>query len=175
MKNYAIGMMGVIFVFLGSIIYKQQHTMVCYHFPVPESLIKRSEEGTFYLFLFFSKNDCTQCLLEMVEVLNKLPPQFCPAGVVPGEELKNESELRRLTGASFSLYSFREYKKYLPWYTPTLFGVSPAGKIIFVLPGIPGQNSNLKNTLESIYGKLYPSLEKESIPLDGSSNKYYRE
>jgi len=172
MKNYLIGILLVAILFLGSLVYKEQNTKVCQHFPVPEGLKKKSAENIpLYLFLFFSKNDCSSCLQEVIGILNRLPAQFCVAGVVPREELKDEKELRRLIGVSFPLYSYREFKKYLPWYTPTLFGVSPGGKIIFVLPGIPGQISNLRNTFDSIYRKLSPSLEKERIPLEGGGKK----
>jgi hypothetical protein len=163
----------VLVVFLGSIIYRQQNTMVCHHFLVPESLKKNSADAPFYLFLFFSKNNCKACLVEIVGVLNTLPSHFCAAGIAPAEELKNEIELRRLTGASFPLYSDQEFKKYLPWHTPTLFGVSPSGKIIFVFPGIQGQGTylNLKKSLLSIYWKLYPSFERENMLLEGGSEK----
>lgn len=96
-------------------------------------------------------------------MLNKLPSQFCIAGIVPDDELKNEKELRRLTRGSFPLYSFQEFKKYLPWHTPTLFGVSPAGKIIFILPGIIGQSEYLENFIKSIYGKLSLSRERKNF------------
>lgn len=159
--------------FLGSIIYKQQNTMVCHHFPVPENLKKNSADVPFYLFLFFSKKNCMPCLVEIVGVLNRFPSQFCAAGIAPAEELKDETELRRLIGASFPLYSDQEFTKYLPWHTPTLFGVSPSGKIIFVLPGIQGQRDylDLEKSLLSIYGKLYPTFERENMPLEGGSKK----
>jgi hypothetical protein len=153
-KNYIIALLAVVILFLGSIIYKQQNMMVWHHFPIPENIKSKSADKPIYLFLFFSKNDCLPCLVEMVEILDTLPLEFCAAGIAPGDELKNEPELRRLTGASFPLYSYQKYKKYLPWHTPTLFGVSPSGKIIFVIPGIQGQKFNLRNFLNSIYGKL---------------------
>lgn len=164
-KNYVLGTLLVGVLFLGSVVYKQQNAMVCHHFPVPESLLKKSEKGTFYLFLFFSKNDCIPCLVEIIEVLNKLSPQFCPAGVVPGEELKNEKELRRLTGVTFPLYSFQKFKKYLPGHTPTIFGVSSSGKIIAVIPYIKGQDAYLGNTLRVIY---------ENIPMEDGNEKKRR-
>jgi len=95
-----------------------------------------------------------------VEVLNTLPPQFRAAGIAPEEELADESELRRLTGIPFPLYSYKKYKKYLPGHTPTLFGVSPSGKVIFVFPGIKGQWSNLESVLISTSDrKIYASVE----------------
>lgn len=174
MRNYIIGLLIVVILLLGSVVYKQQNTKVCEHFPIPENLMNKSTEPPFYLFLFFNKGNCPSYLSEIIEVLNTLPSQFCPAGVVPNEELKDEKELRRSTGFAFPLYSFQKYKKYLPAYTPTLFGVSPSGKIIFILPGIEGQKDSLGNTIRSIYGKLYPSFEKESIPMDNDNEKKRR-
>jgi len=173
MRNYIIGLLGVVILLLGSVIYKQHNTMVCHHFPIPESLKKKSVVTPFYLFLFFSKNDCIPCIVEIVKVLNTLPSHFFVAGIAPAEELKNEQELRRLTEASFPLYSNKEFKKYLPWHTPTLFGVSPSGKIIFVLPGITGQEVylDLGKSLASIYGKLYPSFVRKNISLEEDNEK----
>lgn len=168
LRFYVIGVVVVIILFLGSVIYKQQNTMFYYHFPVPENLKKKAAEGPpFYLFLFFSKKDCMSCLVEMIEVINTLPSQFSVAGIVPVEELKDEPGLRRLSGASFPLYNRQKFKKYLPGYTPTLFGVSPSGKIIFVLPAFQGQKAYLRNILVSVYGKLYPSLKREHFPVEG--------
>ena len=161
MRNYVIGLLVVIILFLGSVVYKQENTMVCHHFPVPERIKKTTIGAPFYLFLFFSKNDCIPCVVEIVEVLNTLPSQFCSSGIVLEKELEDEKGLRQLTGASFPLYTYQKYKKYLPWHTPTLFGVSPGGKVIFVLPGIQGKISYLRNFLASIYGKLYPHFERE--------------
>lgn len=163
MKQYIIGTLGVLVLFLGSVIYKQQNTLVCQHFPIPDTLKRKSVDVPIYLFLFFSKDNCMPCLIEIVDVLNTLPLQFRTAGIAPVEEMKDEPELRRLTGASFPLYSSQAYKKYLPWHTPTLFGVSPSGKIIFVLPGIQDQVAYLKKILASIYGTLYLSFEREII------------
>ena len=173
MRNYIIGLLAIIILFLGSVIYRHQNTMVNHHFPVPENLKKKSDNVPFYLFLFFSRNDCIPCVVEIVEILNTLPSQFCSAGIAPIEELKDKQELKRLTGASFPLYSYKKYKKYIPWHTPTLFGVSPSGKIIFVFPGIVGQSHylDLKKSLASIYGKLYPSFERENIPVGGGNSE----
>jgi hypothetical protein len=107
-------MLCVAVLFVGSVVYKQQNTMVCYHFPVPESLKKQTEAVPFYIFLFFSRNDCIPCLVEIVKVLDTLPSQFCVAGIVPEDELKDKRGLMRLSGASFPFYSNQEYKKYLP-------------------------------------------------------------
>jgi hypothetical protein len=148
----------VALLFLVSVVYKQQNTMVCHHFPIPVNLKCKSTEPPLYLFLFFSKKDCLACLLKTIETLNNLPSQFCIAGVVPGEELNDEKELRRLTKVSFPLYRYETYKKYLPWHTPTLFGISPEGKIIFVLPAVEGQEASLGNAMKSIYGNLHTSF-----------------
>jgi hypothetical protein len=165
-RNYIIGVLAVTILFLGSIVYKQQNAMFCHHFPIPGNLKNKSNEPPFYLFLFFSKKDCLACLLKTIEVINTLPSQFYTVGVVPDEELKDEKELKRLTGGSFPLYGYEKYKKYLPWHTPTLFGISPAGKIIFVLPAVEGQEASLGSTIRAIYGNLYSYLEKENIPRD---------
>ncbi|MCK5056794.1 MAG: hypothetical protein KAT34_09080 [Candidatus Aminicenantes bacterium] len=160
-------------VFLGSLVYKQQNMMVCHHFPVPENLKEDSTEDFLYIFLFFSKGNCISCVVEIIEILNALPSQkFRIFGIVPEEELiKDEASLRRTTGAVFPLFASNKYKQYLPSYTPTIFGVSPSGKIILVLPGINDQSIYLKGILSSLYWKLHSSSKRENIDIVSSINK----
>lgn len=166
MKNYIIVTLTVVIVFLATVIYKQQSIMVFTHFPVKEQDGMRGKssesEVPLYLFLFFSKKNCASCLYDVVKFLNGLSPPFYVTGVVPGDELKNEQSLRSITGASFPLRSFDEYRRFIPMYTPTLIGVSYSGKIVFVLPDIAVQSSHLENSLISVYDKLYPVLGKEN-------------
>ena len=169
-RNYIIGLLAVVILFMGSIIYKQQNTIARHHFPIPEGLKKNSTEVPFYLFLFFSKNDCPRCVEKLVEVLKKLPSHFCTVGIAPGEELKNESDLRGLVGSSLPLYNTQKFEKYIPWHTPTLIGVSQSGKIIFVFPGIDGQMDYLENTILSIYGKLSP-FDNKNISKEDSNQE----
>lgn len=161
MKNYIIGLLVVIILFLGSVIYRHHNTKACHHFPIPESLKQKNKDVPIYLFLFFSEDNCAPCLSDIIEVLNTLPPQFRIAGIVSGDELENEAELRQAKGVSFPLFSFRKYKKYLPGYTPTLFGVSPAGEIVFIFPGTQKKIIDLRSIITSIYGKMYHSFESE--------------
>ncbi|MCK4766107.1 MAG: hypothetical protein KAW12_28165 [Candidatus Aminicenantes bacterium] len=169
MKNYVIVLLIICVIFSWSVIYRQRQTTICYRFPVPENLKEEAVDVPFYIFFSFSKKNCLPCLIEIIEVLNALPPQFRAAGIVPGKELENESDIRRLTGASFPLYSDIEYRKYLPGQLPMLFGVSPAGKITFVLPAIEGQKVCIEKLLVQIYSYRYLSFEKEYRP--GSKEK----
>lgn len=163
--------MGVVIVLLGSIIYKQQRIILFHHFPVPKNLEKESKNASLYLFLFFSKNDCVTCIKEFVEVLNTLPAQFYSIGIVPDEELKEESQLRRSIGVSFPLFGMHKYKRYLPYRTPTVFCVSLSGKIIFVLPGIEGQSIYLKNILTALYWEIQHSSGQEKNFLNINNKK----
>lgn len=160
-----IGTLAVVILFLGSVVYKEKQAMVCRHFPIPEELEKTSGEPPLYLFLFFSKHNCEPCVVKIAKMLNGLPSQFIAAGIVPNEELEDEPGLRSKTGAAFPLYRYSKFKKFLPWHTPTLFGVSPSGKIIFVLPGIEEQEAYLENIIEIIYGNMSHSFENENSPV----------
>lgn len=172
MKKYVIGTLGVVIVVLVSIIYKKEMATI-YKFPsVPENTtIEVDVDVPLTLYVFFSKNNCIDCM-EIIGVLNNLPPHFFVSGMVPKKELENEKELREITGARFPLMSFKKYKKYIPWYTPSVLGVSPDGDILFVLPGIPGIKCYLKIFLDSFYAKLYPIFLKDKIP--GSSSKNHQ-
>ncbi len=154
MKNYVIAFLVVCLVVMGTFFYKISRAPVLNGFPIEQPAPKNtSGEPPFYLFIFFSRNNCHTCL-EAIRVLNRLPSQFFVTGIVPVEELENEAELRGTTGASFKLVSVKEsYKKFNPHTAPTIFGVSGKGRIRFVLPGVPGQEEYLNNFLVEFYGK----------------------
>lgn len=161
MKNYIIGTLIVIILVLSSIIYKNEKARG-YRFPALNETESKEVEVPLYLYVFFSKKNCTDCFL-FIKKLNKLPPQFIVAGIVPEAELNDEMGLRQITGAEFPLSSVSKYKKYIPLYTPTTIGVSPRGDIIFILPGVPGEESYLENFLNSLYNKLYPLFLNEKM------------
>ena len=161
MKNYLIGTLVVIILALSSIIYKNE-TSPRKRFPVLEKTEKSEAEVPCFLYVFFSKRNCHDCL-EIMDVLNSLPPYFIVMGIVPDSELKEEKELRNITGAAFPLVGGSKYKKFIPWYTPSIVGVSPSGDVIFTLPGVPGGKAYLENFLESLYGKVYPVFLKEKL------------
>ena len=154
MKNYVIAFLVVCLVVVGTFFYKVSKAPTLNGFPIEQPAPKNNGgEPPFYLFIFFSRNNCQNCL-EAIRVLNELPSPFVVTGIVPVEELENEADLRGTTGASFKLVSFKEsYKKFNPYYAPTLLGVSGKGRILFVLPGVPGQEEYLNNFLVEFYGK----------------------
>ena len=161
MKNYLIGMLAFIIVFLVSVIYRQHKTMVFSHFPVEEPIIDQSSEARLYVFLFFSKKSCSGCLDEIVKILNRLSTPFYAVGVVPDNEWEDEAAIRRITGVTFPLRSFDKFGAYIPWHLPTLICVDPSGKVIFVLPDFALHSRNIENFLTSVYCRLADSLEKE--------------
>jgi hypothetical protein len=157
MKNYIIGVLGVIILVLVSIIYKDKLSLRN-RFPLPEGIKKFEARVPLIIYVFFSKSNCPDCL-EIIELLNNLPPYFAVFGIVPENELMDEKELRRITNAAFPLMSVSKYREYIPWYAPTIVGVSPAkGDILFILPGVPGEKEYLGNFLDALYTKIYPIL-----------------
>ncbi|HLP46329.1 MAG TPA: hypothetical protein VK469_10295 [Candidatus Kapabacteria bacterium] len=155
MKNYIIGILGVIILALLSIIYKNEVSSRN-RLPLPIGIKNLNVEKSLILYVFFSKNNCPDCL-EIINVLNNLPHHFAVFGIVPENELKEEKELRGITKAAFPLISVSGYRKYVPSYAPAIVGVSPVnGDIFFTLPGVPGEKEYLGNFLESLYVKLYP-------------------
>ncbi|HLP44374.1 MAG TPA: hypothetical protein VK469_00400 [Candidatus Kapabacteria bacterium] len=160
MKNYVIGVLGAIILVLISIIYKNEISLRN-RIPIPVGTKNLDEEVHLILYIFFSKNNCPDCL-EIIDLLNNLPSYFVVFGIVPGNELKEEKELRRITNASFPLIDNLKYRKYIPWYTPTIIGISPTnGDVLFTLPGVPGEKEYLGNFLESFYRKSYPFIFKD--------------
>lgn len=156
LKNYIIGTLLVGLLIMASIMIKNNRSLGI-PFPVHEEAKVRAAniEIPLFLYVFFSQRNCHDCL-EVLQVLKELPPHFIVTGVVPGSELKDEKKLRNLTGVAFPLLPFSEFSKtHIPWYTPTIVGVSPNGKIIFSLPGVPGEKEYLTTFLESLYEKTY--------------------
>jgi len=156
LKNYVIGTLVVGVLIMGSIMYKNKRSLGI-PFPVHEGARVRAAdiEIPLFLYVFFSQRNCRDCL-EVIQVLNGLPPRFIVTGVVPERELKDEKELRAVTGAAFPLIGFSEFsKRHIPWYAPTIIGVSSNGKIIFSLPGVPGEKKYLETFLGSLYEKTY--------------------
>ncbi len=163
MKNYIIGFLGICLVVSLSFIYKISKTPVLVKFPIGnESAKNTSSEPPLYIYIFFSQHNCPSCL-EFIQVLNELPQPFVVTGIVPGEELKNETVLRKTTGAAFNLISIKEcHKKFKPHYTPAIFGVTGSGRVLFVLPGVPGEKKYLYDFLVNFYGKSLELLIPDS-------------
>jgi len=160
LKNYIIGTLLVIILVLVSFIYRSSNQPCGVGFPIqPEDRARVSSDIDVpcFLYVFFKKNNCHDCL-EIIKVLNNLPPQFVVTGIVSEKELVNEKELREITGAMFPLRSSEGYKKQSPWYTPTIIGVSPQGIILFTLPGVPNEKEYLETFLNALYGKTYPAF-----------------
>lgn len=157
LKNYVIGTLAVGLLIVVSVMVKNNRSLGI-PFPVHEDAKVRAAyiEIPLFLYVFFSQKNCHDCL-DVLQVLNDLPPRFIVTGVVPDSELKNEKELRAVTGAAFPLIPFSEFSnRHIPWYAPTIIGVSQNGKIIFSLPGVPGEKEYLETFLESLYEKTYP-------------------
>ena len=164
MKNYIIGFLFVCILVLGSQIYKDeklsQNKNIFSQFPIilDKKTINNNDIVKLNLFIFFSQKNCGDCL-QIIEVLNNLPNNFNVIGFVPNHELQNEMDLRKNTGAIFELRPIKKkLLKYLPIYTPTLYGVGKNGNIYFVLPGVPKEKDYLKKFLESFYYKSYTLL-----------------
>jgi len=123
MRNYIIVFLAICFVVVLSFMYKNSQNPVLGEFPMEHTLKNEmNQEPRLFLFIFFSQHNCHTCL-EAIEVLNGLPPQFVVIGIVPGAELKNETDLRNTTGATFKLFVLQGvYKRFMPHYTLTIYG-----------------------------------------------------
>ncbi len=157
MKNGIIGLMAVIILVLISMQYKHTGTSIYKHFPLVEAADGKAVDVPLYLYIFFTRNNCRDCL-EIIEVLNHLPSQFFVIGVVPRADLEAEQEVRAATGADFPFISVDGYKKYIPPYAPSILGLSQEGKIFFVLPAVPNEKKYFEEFLETFYLKAYTSL-----------------
>ena len=156
MKNYIIGFLIICTAVSVSFIYKIERKLPLQHFPIPPTNDSQVD-NPLYLLLFFSIENCKDCL-GVIDVLNRISAPFIVYGIVPGKELKKENQLRKVTGAAFELISAERFKRYAPLYAPTLMGVSQKGRIFFIIPGVPNQKINLENFLINFYNKAYALL-----------------
>jgi len=166
MKNCIIGVLLVCILVILSFMYKSSKTPILGKFPIENKKLHHNAGGPpLYIYIFFRKHNCPTCL-EAIQVLNELPSQFIVTGIVKSKELKNEVELREVTGATFDLIAYKDsYKRFVPNYYPTIFGVGGNGKIFFVLPAIPGEKEYLEEFLIVFYNQnlslLMPEKKKE--------------
>ena len=151
MKNYLIAFLIVTAIFLGSLNYKSKKSYILDHFPI-NKFQTEYESPRIYLIFFFSIDNCFPCL-SIIETLNNLPSQYKVIGLVPEKEINFEDEVRKITNARFELKSYEGLRKFRPNYYPSLFGVSQKGNILFILPGVPGQDEYLRQFLESFLHK----------------------
>ncbi len=143
MKNYLLILLIVIILVLISFMYRSNHTNILNGFFKTDLKNIDSINDQFYLVLIFSKHNCEPCL-EVIEVLNNLPEHFKVIGLVPERELADEEDLRNKTNAKFELIGLKKFKRYIPPYAPTLFGISQNDEIFFILPGVPYEKNYLE-------------------------------
>jgi hypothetical protein len=160
MKKYVIGAVVAMIIMAASFIYKYEKsrpdTPTQGLFPISQEERQRAKADVpMFLYVFLSQHNCHDCL-QIIDTLNSLPPYFVVTGIAPYKELQNEKEFRAITGAAFPLVPVTKYKKFTPWYAPSIVGVSPYGDILFVLPGVPGEKDYLLQFLLNMYGKIYP-------------------
>lgn len=135
MRKLLIILVGVIVLYLSSVIYREKTTPITANFPL-ERLGKEFRcKIKLNLILFFSMKNCLPCL-KVIDFLNEPPEGVRVVGILPEKEIQLLNEIRQSTGAGFPIYSFKSWKRYAPIYAPTLYGVGPDGNIYFMLPCI---------------------------------------
>lgn len=151
MKNYIIGLLAVIVLLFGSIVYRDSKNQVLMVFPVPQNTEHNEAQVPLHLVLFFSKKNCLDCM-QMIRVLNEMKDPFFVTGIVPDDELDEIEQLRDRTKALFPLYPLtRKYHKLMPIMWPSLYGVSRKGAVLFILPGVPGVEGFLQKYLNNLF------------------------
>ncbi|MCK4763054.1 MAG: hypothetical protein KAW12_12735 [Candidatus Aminicenantes bacterium] len=117
-------------------------------FPIRET---GESDSPFMLYFYFSRNSCSSCM-EVVNTLNRLTDDFPIFGVVPEQESHLMDYFKKKYRFPI-ITANRGLKKFAPIHNPTLMGVLKSGRILFVLPGVSGQNEYLENFLYELYRK----------------------
>lgn len=131
-RNHAV-LISVFLIFLISVIYRERATPALARFPVIENEDVSKEEPKLNLYLFFSRKSCPPCL-RIINLLNQPRPRISVVGIIPEDEGGSIEEVRNLLGVEFPVRTVKKWKKFIPNYAPTLFGVGQDGRVYFVLP-----------------------------------------
>lgn len=99
MRKLLMILMGVIILFLSSIIYRERMTPVTTHFPVKRLGEELRGEVKLNLILYFSMNNCQPCL-KVIDFLNEPPDGIRVVGIVPEKEIQILDEIRQTTGVT---------------------------------------------------------------------------
>lgn len=150
---------------LGVLLQEQSQRISLEQFPVKvrkpgENQSKYNTPFILYLYVFFSKDDQPENL-EIIGELNNLPTHFEVYGVVPDKQMIEEKKLRDLTGAEFPIFPLSRFKRFTPFYTPSITAVSEKGKIFFVYPLSAGEDLVFKRFLFVFYQNISDQLLKE--------------
>ncbi|RLE00361.1 MAG: hypothetical protein DRJ11_11825 [Candidatus Aminicenantes bacterium] len=152
MRKLLIILIGVIILYLSSIIYREKTTPVTTTFPLKHLGEEPKSEAKLNLILFFSMNNCPPCL-KVIDFLNQPPEGVRVVGIIPEKEIHLLSEIRQTTGAAFPIYGVKQWKRYRPIYAPTLFGVGGNGIIYFMLPCVGLEETYLPVYLDEFMRK----------------------
>lgn len=142
----------VIIIFSISIGYRERTIPKLAMFPLAENENNSGKQVLLYLFLFFSKNNCTPCL-RVIDFLNQPGEGISVIGLIPEEELASIDEIRNALQIRFPIKSTKKWRRFLPNYIPTLFGVGRDGRIYFVLPCVGLEEHHLTEYLSEFKRK----------------------
>lgn len=142
----------VVIIFLVSVIYRERATPVLVRFPVIENEPVLEEGPRLQLYLFFSRKSCPPCL-RVIDILNQPRPGISVTGIIPEEEESSRGEIGNSLGIMFPIRTVSKWKKFIPNYAPTLFGVGQDGRIYFVLPCVGFEEHYLVEYLDEFERK----------------------
>ncbi|MCR4410107.1 MAG: hypothetical protein QHH43_07875 [Candidatus Saccharicenans sp.] len=133
MKRSPLVLRFVFLIYLFSVNYKERTSQVLARFPVIENEDVSKEGPRLNLYLFFSRRGCPPCL-RVIDLLNQPRPGISVVGIIPEDEGGSIEEVRNSLGVEFPVRTVKKWKKFIPNYAPTLFGVGQDGRVYFVLP-----------------------------------------
>jgi hypothetical protein len=163
MKNLFYIFLGVVIVYLISVIYRGQATPILAKFPIEEIEQKINKATDFYLVLFFTKSTCSPCVQQIVDLLNKLPENIRVVGIIKKEDLIFLDEIRNFSGAKFPIKTIKKWERFRPNYVPTVFGVGQDGRIYFILACVGIEHAYLRAYLDELLRKYNYLMSKPNL------------
>lgn len=109
------------------------------------------KEINIILLLFFSKNNCSDCLHSVFNILIKLPSYFYCYGVVPNKNSNFPPEYFDKIGFKTKIFEYPKLADDSTHIYPSLAGFKKNGDLIFVLPLSYIGSQILEEYLYSLY------------------------
>jgi len=157
MNKYLVISIIVILLLFVSYLYKHSSESIFSSFPNTFIRSNHSASAPLYLFFVFTRNTCPPCM-DIVELLNRLDEHFIVTGIIPEKDIELKDSLISEYNIKFNVVSLKGKKRILPYFNPTIMGVTKSRKILFAIPCVAGMNSFFEIYLNDFYRRAQQNL-----------------
>ena len=153
MNKYFQGIIVITVIITANLIFRYGYFSSNY-FPLPKQIKKRDfNSAPFIILFFFSKGNCLKCL-SITKDLNRIAKNIPVFGIIPESESEYLNQLDSSKTVNFPIFKFEDFNRITPLQIPSMVGVSPEGRTIFILPIIKGECKQMERFVNTLYNKL---------------------